>query len=371
MDTSLNESKSKYKVAHWIQEVARSIISFKLSGKTNLALSKNDRLVDSYLVARESHFRVLVIQFIQMIGFKVLVTAGLLLIGGFLVLDQQINIGQFVAAEIIILLVINSVEKLIRGLETVYDLLTSLEKLGQVVDMELEDQYGEKPLSEDEPLKLELSGVSFSAPNSNKIILEDINLNISPKESLLILGANGSGKTTLLRMISGIISPDLGNIYVNDISLSGININHYRSFLGQSLTEENPFEGTILENITMGDSSISQKDLYWALENVGLLQFIKDQPNGLKTALFPEGKQIPYTISKKIILARSIVRKPKILILKDPLNQLDEIESIRIMNFLLDNNNPWALVVVSQDQKWIDRCKRIITMDHGKIVSET
>ena len=371
MDTSLNESKSKYKVAHWIQEVARSIISFKLSGKTNLALSKNDRLVDSYLVARESHFRVLVIQFIQMIGFKVLVTAGLLLIGGFLVLDQQINIGQFVAAEIIILLVINSVEKLIRGLETVYDLLTSLEKLGQVVDMELEDQYGEKPLSEDEPLKLELSGVSFSAPNSNKIILEDINLNISPKESLLILGANGSGKTTLLRMISGIISPDLGNIYVNDISLSGININHYRSFLGQSLTEENPFEGTILENITMGDSSISQKDLYWALENVGLLQFIKDQPNGLKTALFPEGKQIPYTISKKIILARSIVRKPKILILKDPLNQLDEIESIRIMNFLLDNNNPWALVVVSQDQKWIDRCKRIITMDHGKIVSQT
>tara|TARA_R110000868_G_scaffold29420_4_gene109346 strand:- start:21557 stop:23224 length:1668 start_codon:yes stop_codon:yes gene_type:complete len=371
METSLNESKSKYKVAHWIQEVARSIISFKLSGKTNLALSKNDRLVDSYLVARESHFRVLVIQFIQMIGFKVLVTAGLLLIGGFLVLDQQINIGQFVAAEIIILLVINSVEKLIRGLETVYDLLTSLEKLGQVVDMELEDQYGEKPLSEDEPLKLELSGVSFSAPNSNKIILEDINLNISPKESLLILGANGSGKTTLLRMISGIISPDLGNIYVNDISLSGININHYRSFLGQSLTEENPFEGTILENITMGDSSISQKDLYWALENVGLLQFIKDQPNGLKTALFPEGKQIPYTISKKIILARSIVRKPKILILKDPLNQLDEIESIRIMNFLLDNNNPWALVVVSQDQKWIDRCKRIITMDHGKIVSQT
>jgi len=371
METSLNESKSKYKVAHWIQEVARSIISFKLSGKTNLALSKNDRLVDSYLVARESHFRVLVIQFIQMIGFKVLVTAGLLLIGGFLVLDQQINIGQFVAAEIIILLVINSVEKLIRGLETVYDLLTSLEKLGQVVDMELEDQYGEKPLSEDEPLKLELSGVSFSAPSSNKIILEDINLNILPKESLLILGANGSGKTTLLRMISGIISPNLGNIYVNDISLSGININHYRSFLGQSLTEENPFEGTILENITMGDSSISQKDLYWALENVGLLQFIKDQPNGLKTALFPEGKQIPYTISKKIILARSIVRKPKILILKDPLNQLDEIESIRIMNFLLDNNNPWALVVVSHNQKWIDRCKRIITMDHGKIVSQT
>ncbi|MCM4162919.1 MULTISPECIES: peptidase domain-containing ABC transporter [unclassified Arenibacter] len=371
METSLNESKSKYKVAHWIQEVARSITSFKISGKTSLALIKNDRLVDNYLVDRESHFRILVIQFIHMIGFKVLVTAGLLLIGGFLVLNQQINIGQFVAAEIIILLVINSVEKLIRGLDTFYDLLTSLEKLGQVVDMDLEDQQGEKPLPEDGSISVELSGISFIAPGSNKKILEDINLKIAPKDSILILGANGSGKTTLLRLISGVIQPNLGNIFVNDISLYGMNLNHYRSFIGQSLTEESPFEGTILENITMGDKNISQKDLYWALENVGLLQFIKDQPQGLNTTLFPEGKQIPYTVSKKIILARSIVKKPKILIFKDPLNQFDEIEALRIMNFLLDNHNPWALIVVSQDPKWINRCKRIVTLDQGKIVSQT
>mgnify|MGYP001825528702 FL=1 len=145
METSLDESKNKYKVAHWIQEVARSIISFKLSGKTNLAMNKTDALVSDYLSARESHFKILVIQFIQMIGFKVLVTLGLLLIGGILVLNQEMNIGQFVAAEIIILLVISSVEKLILGLETFYDLLTSLEKLGQVVDKELEPQQGEKP----------------------------------------------------------------------------------------------------------------------------------------------------------------------------------------------------------------------------------
>ena len=87
--------------------------------------------------------------------------------------------------------------------------------------------------------------------------------------------------------------------------------------------------------------------------------------------LFPEGKQIPYTISKKIILARSIVKKPKVLIFKDPLHHFDEIEALKIMNFLLDNSNPWALVVVSQDPKWIKRCKRIVTLDQGKIVSQT
>ncbi len=368
MDTSLDESKQKYKVAHWIQEVARSLVSFKLSGKTSLAVNKNDMLVTDYLAARESHFRILVIQFIQMIGFKVLVTAGLLLIGGLLVLNQEMNIGQFVAAEIIILLVISSVEKLIRGLETFYDLLTSLEKLGQVVDKDLEDQAGETPLTEAGDLTVELDNVSFKVKGRGNI-LEDISLKILPKSTQLIVGANGSGKSTLLRVIAGIIEPSEGSIYANDVSLRGINANHYRSFLGQSLTEETPFEGTILENITFGDTSISQKDLYWALEGVGLLQFVKEQSKGLNTIIYPEGKQIPYTISKKIVLARSIVRRPKLLILKDPLNQFDEIEALRIMGFLTEESQPWALVVVSQDPKWIGRCGRIITMEDGKIVS--
>jgi len=368
MDTSLDESKQKYKVAHWIQEVARSLISFKLSGATSLAVDKNDLLVTDYLKARESHFRILVIQFIQMIGFKVLVTGGLLLIGGLLVLNQEMNIGQFVAAEIIILLVISSVEKLIRGLETFYDLLTSLEKLAQVVDKDLEFQEGEFPLAEIKDLNVELENVSFGV-NENENILENISMKIEARSSQLIVGSNGSGKSTLLRLIAGILDPNEGDIYINNTSLRGINPNHYRSFIGQSLIEESPFEGTILENITFGNTSISQKDLQWAIAAVGLEQFVKKQPKGLNTIIYPEGKQISNTVSKKIVLARSVVHKPKLLLLKDPLNQFDEIEALRIMNFLIDKSNPWSLVVVSQDPKWVGRCEKIITMDHGKIVS--
>lgn len=371
MQTSLEESKNKYKVAHWIQEVARSLVSFKLSGRTSLAINKNDLLVSDYLEARESHFRVLVIQFIQMIGFKVLVTAGLLLIGGLLVLNQEMNIGQFVAAEIIILLVINSVEKLIRGLETFYDVLTSLEKLGQVVDKDLESQEGETPLKDTGEVTIELEGVSFITDESSRKILDAVSLKIPPKSTQLIVGSNGSGKSTLLRLIAGIIEPTEGDIFVNNVSLKGIKPNHYRSFFGQSLTEESPFEGTIRENITFGDNSITEEDLYWALEGAGLLEFVKKQSKGLNTIIYPEGKQIPYTISKKIVLARSIVRRPKVLILKDPLNQFDEIEALRIIEFLTDKSQPWALVIVSQDPKWIDRCGKIITMENGKIVSES
>ncbi len=370
LDTSLSESQSKYKVAHWLQEVARSIISFKLSGKTSHALDKNDLLVSEYLEAREGHFRILVLQFIQMIGFKVLVTAGLLLIGGLLVLNQEMNIGQFVAAEIIILLVINSVEKLILGLETFYDLLTSLEKLGQVVDKKLELQEGERPFHENEGFHIELNEVSYHVPDRDKKIIDKVSLNITPTCTILLTGDSGAGKSTLLRLIAGILEPDHGGIFVNNASLKGMNLNYYRAHIGQSLPEESPFEGTIVNNITFADPTIPMDQVYWALEVVGLTEFVKEQPQGLQTVLYPEGKQIPYTISKKIVLARSIVTKPKLLILKDPLDQFEEEEAKRLIHFLSDKSNGWALLVVSKNMRWADSCSRVVTMKEGKIINE-
>lgn len=370
LQTSLDESKNKYMVAHWLQEVARSIISFKLSGKTSHAINKNDALVANYLDARESHFKVLVIQFIQMIGFKVLVTGGLLLIGGLLVLNQEMNIGQFVAAEIIILLVISSVEKLILGLETFYDLLTSLEKLGQVVDKELEPQEGEKPFKENEGFIVELKDVSYQVPDRDKKIIDNVSLTITPSCSILLQGSSGSGKSTLLRIMAGILDPDEGKIFVNNVALAGVNLNYYRSHLGQSLTEESPFEGSILNNITFGDKTIPQEDVYWALEKTKLTEFVKEQPKGINTILYPEGKQIPNVIAKKIVLARSIIRRPKLLILKDPLDQFDEKESEDIMLFLSDTSNGWALVVVSENSKWAKCCDRIISMEKGQLLNE-
>ena len=171
-------------------------------------------------------------------------------------------------------------------------------------------------------------------------------------------------------MIAGIIPPDQGDIYVNNVSLKGINLNYYRSHIGQSLIEESPFEGTILDNITFGDQSIPQEDVYWAMEKTGLTQFVKEQPQGLKTILYPEGLQIPSTIAKKIVLARSIVRKPQLLILKDPLDHFDPLESQRIMSFITAPDRPWALVVVSQNPGWKGKCGRLITVVDGVIKEE-
>ncbi len=370
LKTSILESKSKYRVAHWLQEIARSMISFKLSGITNHALQKNDDLTQNYLKYRESHFKVLIIQAIQLIGFKVLITAGLLAIGGFLVLSQQMNIGQFVAAELIILIVIGAVEKVVSGLESFYDMLTSLEKLGEVVDKRLEKQDGEHPFQLDERFSVELDDVSYRVPERSQPILSHINLKISETCTVLINGQNGSGKATLLRLIAAIMEPSSGNIYVNNTDLRGMDLNYYRANIGQSLTEETPFEGTFRDNITFGDKSVTDERIYWALEKVGLTRFLRKLPEGLQTMVYPEGKHLSYTIGKKIVLARSIVRYPKMLILKDPLDQFDQDEALRIMDFLTDQSNGWSLVVVSQNEDWIGKCGRTVTMDEGRIISD-
>ncbi len=364
--TSLQESKHKYRVAHWIQEVARTVVSFKLSGNTTLAINKNDILVNDYLNAREKHFKVLISQFTQMIGFKVIVTASLLLIGGALVLNQEMNIGQFVAAEIIIILVIASVEKLILGLESFYDVLTSIEKLGQIVDKDLENLNGDTPDYKN-GISIEFDNVSYKVSNKDNPIINIISLKIDTKSRIIIRGESGSGKSTLLQLISGIIQPTSGNIHINNLSINSLNLNHYRSQLGLSLTEETPFEGTIRENLTFGDPKITDKAIFQTLTDVGLLDFLKEQPNGLQTVLYPDGKHMSHTVSKKIVLARAILKQPQVLILEDALDRFNSKETNAIIDYLSNKDRPWGLIVVSSNTLWNGKCKEVITLEKGEI----
>ncbi|WP_010521054.1 peptidase domain-containing ABC transporter [Aquimarina agarivorans] len=371
MDTSLKESKGKYKVAHWIQEVARSLISFKISSKTTLVLERNDKLTLDYINARESHFRILMIQFAQMIGFKILVTAGLLIIGGLLVLNQQMNIGQFVAAEIIILLVIGSVEKLIKGLESFYDVLTSLEKIGQVVDKELDNEDGVNPFDTTQTtLNVELDEIKFTSADGKEII-RSANLTIIEKDRILLLGATGSGKSTLFKIISGLIPPTNGVLYINDTSIRAISLEDFRTEIGVVLPEQLPFEGTILENITLGNANISQERLHWTLKNTGLLSFIKEQPKGIHTQIQSDGLHIPYKIAKRLVLARAIVTKPKLLLLKDALEDFETQEAKDIIDFLVAPERPWALFIASRSSLWDNKCNKTVELKDGVLITKS
>ncbi|AOZ99660.1 peptidase domain-containing ABC transporter [Flavobacterium commune] len=371
LNTSLTESKFKYKIAGWLQEIARNNFSFRNQLHHDYALEKNDKILTNYLNSRENHFAVIKSQFSQLIVFKVIITASLLSIGGYLVLAQEMNIGQFVAAEIIILLVINSVEKIILGLETFYDVLTSIEKIGTITDMDLEEEF---PIDYDNcytSIALEVDDVSFRFPDSKNKILDNISLKIQQSEHIFIDGENGSGKTTLIRILSGLIQPSSGVMYINDDSFTKININQYRAQVSSIIHGETPFEGTVIDNITFKNKNITDETLKWAFDGVQLSSFIKSLPKGLMTPIFPEGRQLSSSNAQKILLARSIVNKPKILFLEDPTDTMDEKVANEIIDFLTSEEHKWTIVVSSKNPYWKTKCNRKITMQKGKIILDT
>jgi ABC-type bacteriocin/lantibiotic exporter with double-glycine peptidase domain len=367
IETSLMESKMKYKTAHWIEEVARNFESFKAKDSHELSTKKNDKLVLKYLEARENHFSILKLQFFKMIGFKTLVTAALLIIGGLLVINQQMNIGQFVAAEIVILLMINSVEKLILGLENVYDILTSTEKIGQITDLPLDNDVSNKPLKKTDDFHLELIDLCVDYKISDNKILKHINLTIKPKERILLTGPSGSGKTTLLKIISGLIIKCDGQFLVNDYNVQNINNQHYRSFVGFVFPTNTPFDGTIRENITFNNPNITEAKLKEICEVLGIIDFIKSLPLGIDTHISSDGKQLSYSMTRKIVIARALAINPKILILKDPLDEFDESEINKITDYIFDSKHEWTVIVASKNPIWRKHCKRVIELNNGKI----
>lgn len=370
LSSSLKESKYKYKVVSWLQEIARNNFSFRKQENFDFALEKNNQLVAEYINYREKHFKIIKRQFTQLIGFKVIITASLLLIGGYLVLNQKMNIGQFVAAEIIILLVINSVEKIIIGLESLYDVLTSVEKIGQIVDLKMEEINEKTTDYCFTNISIETENLNFKYPDASNEVLSEINLKIQPSEKIYLDGLNGSGKSTLIRILAGLIQPTSGSFFINDDTYRKIDLTQYRSQISTITQGETPFEGTVLENITMNNPSISNADIKWAIESVQLGSFIKTLPNGLDTKIFPDGRQLSSSNAQKILLARSIVNKPKILFYEDPLDTMDEQASQEIINFLTDSSNPWTVIVSSKNNYWEEKCSRKIILNNGKIIAD-
>lgn len=366
METAIKESSYKYKTAYWLEEVGRTLNSFKLVGTTNLPMLRADKLIQKYIEFRSQHFNVLIFQYKVMIAFKVLIVTSLLLAGSFLLINDQISIGQFVAAEVIIVLVVNSVEKLILSLETVYDTLVSVDKLGQVMDLDLEHHEPHEKVVDptSEGLKFSMENVVFQPADALVPLLAGVSLSIDPGKKVVVTGKSGSGKSAMMALFSGLYEEYQGKVLVNDLSLEYINLEKFRGMVGDFLELQQIFQGTILENICMGREH-TQEQLDYLIELVGLKEFIYQAPLGLETPLQPEGKGLSKTIAHQILLARGFVGNPKALIMENILNYVDPKVKERVVDYIM--KGPWTLILISDEPEVQQLADEVILMDAGKL----
>ncbi len=370
IQTSLKESKYKYKLAFWLEEVGRTASTFKLAGENRFPLLRADELTVDYLNARDKHWRILVAQFVSSIAFRVLVLSGFLILGSLLVIDNQLNIGQFVASEILVLFVIESVEKLILLHETGYDVLTAIEKIGQVSDLPIERDDGVlfEEYSANQPLSVELRNLSYQYDDGDAPVLKNLNLLIKSGEHVAITGYSGAGKSTLMQVLSVGKRDFTGSLLFNGLPKRNLHLRSLREHIGDLSSQEEIFKGTIRENIDLGNEHISLQRVLQVAEDVGLNEFIRDLPKGLDAELLSGGKNIPRSVVTKILVARAIVGLPKLLAMEEPLGNLNFRDRLRIAHLLIDKKQPWTLVGVTSDPVLAAMCDRVIVLKAGEIV---
>ena len=371
LQSSIKESKFKYKVVYWLEEIARALNSFKLSGNTALPTRKTELNVNNYLINRKVHFRVLVNQYVYIVLFKAVITGGLLIIGTSLVIDRQITLGQFVASEVIIILILNSVEKIITYMDVVYDMLTAVDKISQVTDLPLE-KIGGIDLSQEELKKgfsIKMRDLSYTYPGSKKPAIHGINSGFACGEKVCISGGNDSGKTTLTNTIAGINQAYQGALTINDYSLRDLDLTNLRDKVAKNVSQEDIFEGTLLDNIMVGKPDVSTRDAVDAVQKVGLDEKINMLPDGLNTHILSGGKGFSSSFVHKLILARCLVKRPRLLILNDFFGSFQRSEKEHLIK-LVTEAAECTLVAVSNDPLVMAACDRMIVMEGGTIKVE-
>jgi ABC-type bacteriocin/lantibiotic exporter with double-glycine peptidase domain len=371
VDTSIAASNEKYEMAAWLEELARTMGTFKLSGSDDLALNKTNDIVNKYISARQIHFRIIKTQLRAEVIFKIVITATFLVLGGILVVDKQLNIGQFVAAEIIVISLTAAVEKAVYSMSTVFDTLTALEKVGYVTDIPIDNDKGVDFTKVDcsKGVKLSVKNLGYNFSGQTKFSLNGVSFELERGEKICISGLHGSGKSTLIDLLCGFYESFEGELSFNDIPVRNIKMTSLQRVIGDNLSQQDIFKASLKDNLTMG-KDVDTTKLVEVCNTFGLMDFIKQLEKGFETMMDPEGRKFPRTVLSKIILARSIIKEPKILILDDFLTNLEGSDKEKITNWLFSEEHRWTIVVSSNDSFLAKKCDKVLIMENGKEVFE-
>jgi len=345
--TSIKESKTKYAMAAWLEDLARCRTTFRYDGAAEFAMERSDQLIYDYLMARRKHFKVLIRQIIFMLLLQALASTALLAIGGLLVISGQLSLGQLVAAELIVAVVVGSFAKLGKHMESFYDLMASIDKLGSLFDLPIERMDG--LLTTGSGTGIVVKDVSYSLPDGREI-LNNVSLTIQSGQKVAISGTSGCGKSLLLDMLFGLREPASGLITVNGIDPRDVRPDVLRRRVAL-VRDVEVFEGTIAENVHLERPDISIGDVRAALELVELLPRVQQHPQGLETPLNSAGTPLTTSQLRRLMVARAIVGAPEIVLLDEILDSMSDAGAARILQSIVAAEKPWTIVLVTNREK--------------------
>jgi len=365
--TSIAESVLKYRLAEWLEDMGRCQTSLKTNGTSHYLNQRTDNIVMRYLAARRAHFSVLFRQALGTYLFQALASAGILAIGGWLVINRQLTLGQLVAAEIVVLTVLAALEKLIRSCDTFYDLLTGLHKVGHLTDLPLERTNGIELPFNNCGLSVACRGIRFSY-NQGREILAGLDLRLQAGERASLVGASGAGKSTVASMLCGLYEASNGTIEMAGLDIRDIELKSLRRSVGLVGDTNEIFEGTIEDNVSLGRSFVTHQDVRWALELAQFSDDLVNAPYGLSTMLVSGGRNLSRGQVQRLLIARAVAERPRLLILDEAFTGIDEKTKLKIIDALFAPENMWTVLDISHDAEVVMRSSKVYVLSRGVIV---
>ena len=364
---NLEESTYKYKAAAWIEEMARSLTTFKTAGYSNIAVEKMDYFTQGYLKARRAHFNILKIQFGSMVIFKTIVTGTLLILGSLLVVSRDLTLGQFVAAEIVVLLIISSIEKVILFLEVIYDTLTGIEKLSAVTDLPLENSGNLKLPIQPAGIQLKAKGLSFQYPDYKKPVFSNVSFEINAGEKVILTGSPESGKNTLLMVLGGTLTGFEGYMAYNGVSFRDLNLTDLRQNIGFFNRQNDIFEGTLEENLSINQATTTITEMLEKCHLAGLDSYLDHLKDGFQTRLPASGKSLSISIQRRVIIARALLGNPSLILMDEDFAEFVTRKDFASRFDFFAPGNSKTLIAISSDPELMKRADKLMWIKEGKI----
>ena len=358
--TSIQESYSKHAVVGWLEQIAQFPVLFKGTGAAGLACRKADILACDYLDARRSHFRILLRQIAGLLALQALASGVLLTLGGILVLRGELTLGQLVAAELIVGAIVASVAKMGKHLEAWYDALAAVDKLGYLVDLPIEESTGTMVPNGTGPMEVRAVRLGFTY-SAERPLLKDLSFHFPAGSRVAVVAAAGYGASTLLDILFALRPMQQGQVLLDGVDTRDWTLKALRHEVAL-VRGSDIVGGSIAENISLGREGIETDDIRRALSDVGLLETVLQYPEGLATLLAPGGRPLSSTERMRLMLARALIGKPRLLLLDECLEGLDLQVLAELEPCLFDRRNPWTLVLVTRDPELIRRCDQVLTL---------
>lgn len=357
--TAIEQSRAKYVAVAWLESIAANPLFGKSRQGQDFVNNQSQRIAEEYLQACIQHFRILSRQNMGALILHTLANTSLLAMGGWMVIERQLSLGQLIAAELVVNAMFYGLTRLGKTLDNFYELVASLDKIGYLQDLPQETDRGNSAQHATSAYQIDIQQLTIDK-SSHMDGINNLDLHLNPGDSLVI--SEGAERGTLLDLLFGLRSPCSGRISLDHHDLRDLSLGALRDNISLVRYVE-AMNISIADNVSAG-RNLSLTEIRTALEQVGLLEVVSALPEGLDTTLCSHGEPLSADEQLRLTLARAIAGRPRLLLIDKALDRLDPRWLARILDSLVSADASWTLIVISHDPIVIARCKR-----HGRILN--